>query len=278
MPDYRARRRQITSTGASISVKIVLLVGFLLVLIVLMILLYVWGKGSYVKTDPESLCPTDRKPTEVDIILLDMTDEFTERQRLQVRNELEKLKEQIAPLGLIEVFAVDPVSEHVPIALLRMCKPVAGNAVNPLYQNPQMAQDRWNRFIVRLDTEMARLMRSPASKASPVFEAIQATALHSFNRSQFEKVQKRLVVVSDLLQNVHGKLSQYHESIPFSDFRRSPYFSEIRADLTGVEVVLFYLVRPRAPQKWPDHYRFWEEYFLDQGATVEQLVPIYGAK
>jgi hypothetical protein len=79
------------------------------------------------------------------------------------------------------------------------------------------------------------------------------------------------------MHNVPGKLSHYEGIMPFEQFRYLPYFAEVRADLRDVSVSVLYLVRPRSPQKWPDHYRFWEQYFLAQGSAVESIEPIYGA-
>lgn len=51
---------------------------------------------------------------------------------------------------------------------------------------------------------------------------------------------------------------------------------DIRADLSGVNVTILYLVRPRTPQKWLGHIRFWELFFLGQGAIVVRVEPVYG--
>ena len=121
-------------------------------------------------------------------------------------------------------------------------------------------------------------MKTPESETSAIFEAVQATALRTFNRAEYDGVTKRLILVSDLMQNVPGKLSQYQGIVPFDEFRKSPYFGAVRADLKGVAVTVLYLVRPGSPQKWPEHPKFWEQYFSTQGAVVDRIQPIYGAK
>jgi hypothetical protein len=42
-----------------------------------------------------------------------------------------------------------------------------------------------------------------------IFEAVQATALRTFGRPEYDGWTKRLVIVSDLLQNLPGRLNMY---------------------------------------------------------------------
>lgn len=258
--------------------KIAVLAGILASLVVVIVALYVKGQSALVPIDPTTLCPTDRPPSEVIVLLLDMTDAFSEPQRIKIRNELDRLKARMARFGLIEAYAVDRLEQRVTTPVVHLCNPGTGADLSRFYQNPGLARRKWDGFVRQLDEELRRLMGAPDSSTSAIFEAVQATALRTFNRPAYDGLPKRLVIVSDLLQNVPGKLNMYEGTLPFREFQHSPYFSEVRADLTGVAVTLLYLVRLRAPQKWPDHYRFWEQYFRAQGATVELLEPVYGAQ
>jgi hypothetical protein len=260
------------------NVTIALLVLAFVALVSAGIALYVTGQRALVRTDPDTLCPTGRPPAEVVVWLLDMTDEFTEAQRLKIVNELTQLKNEVARFGLIEAYAVSPLEKGVTRPLVHLCNPGTGADLNRIYENPDLAARKWERFGRQLDAEVDRLMTMPGSQTSPIFEAVQATALRTFNRSEYRKAPKRLVIASDLMQHVPGKFSHYQELPSFDQFRRSPYHTEVAADLSGVGVTLLYLVRPRAPQKWPEHRRFWEQYFLGQGATVERIEPVYGAQ
>lgn len=258
--------------------KIVVLSATLICLLAGGAALHIKSKREQIHTDPNTLCPIDQPPSRVIVVLLDMSDEFTEPQRLMIHNELDRLKIGMPPFALIEVYAIDRLEEQVSSPVVHLCNPGTGSEMNRLYQNPVLARRKWDDFDQRLEEELQRLMASPDSKTSAIFEAVQATALRTFNRIEYEGLPKTLVIVSDLLQNMPGKLSQYQEALHFEEFRHTPYFSEIRADLTGVHVTVLYLVRPRAPQKWPDHYRFWEQYFLIQGAIVDRIEPVYGAE
>jgi hypothetical protein len=257
--------------------KIALLALVLIALISAGIALHVTGQRALVPTDPETLCPTGQPPAEVVVWLLDMTDEFTQAQKLKIGNEFERLTNGIARFGLIEAYTVDLLEQGVTKPVLHLCNPGTGAELSRWYENPELAAKKWKQFAGLLDTELERLLALPGSQTSAIFEAVQATALRTFNRPQYHKIPKRLVVVSDLMQNVPGKLNMYREIPKFEDFKKTPYFAEVAANLSGVVVTLLYLVRPNAPQKWPEHRLFWEQYFRMQGGTVELLDPVYGA-
>ena len=57
---------------------------------------------------------------------------------------------------------------------------------------------------------------------------------------------------------------------------RGEDFSEIDADLTGVEVSVLYLLRPTSHVQGPRHLSFWESYFASQGAAIADWRSIPG--
>src|SRR5205823_1437091 len=142
---------------------------------------------------------------------------------------------------LIEAYAVDRINDHVTSPVIHRCNPGNGNDLNALYQNPDLARRHWKTFSEDLNKELERVMNLAASTTSPIFEAIQATALRTFNVPAYKDVPKRLVIVSDLIQNVPGKLNQYKGTQNFSEFKHLAYFTEVRADLTGVTTSILYL-------------------------------------
>lgn len=239
-------------------------------------IVYYISQRDLITIAPETLCPKDIPPSEINVLLLDMTDEFSEPQRLKVINEFEKIRSGIQKFGRIEVYKVDILENRVTIPSLTICNPGTGADLNKYYQNPKLAKKQWDQFANRLDSELQNLMSIKGSRVSPIFEAIQSTALRTFNRPAYNALPKHLIIVSDLLQNVPGKLSQYENMMSFQEFKKTPYFSDVRCDLTSVKITILYLVRPE-PQKWPDHRKFWESYFLEQGAVIELLEPVYGA-
>lgn len=281
MRDYlKGHKKSRGGRGTSpFTTKNIAIFAALVILVGSGIALYLKSNSLRVDTNPNTLCREDDPPSEVVVLLLDMSDEFTEPQRLKINNEFLRLEQSIPRFGLIEAYAVDNL-QGVATPVVQLCKPydkASIDQMNDLYQNPLIANKKWDRFVQQLDEELQRLMEAPQSETSPIFEAIQATALRTFDNPDYDAVPKRLIIVSDLLQNM-PEYSQYNGIVPFDDFKRSPYYSKVRADLKGVRVEVLYLARPHTPQKWPDHYRFWEDYFIDQGATISGIEPVWGAR
>jgi hypothetical protein len=234
------------------------------------------GRAATVPTDPATLCPTESPPSELLVVLLDVSDRFSEPQRLQIQNQLTRLRDSISRFGLVEVYTVDRLSRRVNEPVSRLCNPGTGADLNRIYQNPELARKKWQAFAARLAGDVDRQISKPPLSTSPIFEAIQATSLRTFGRPEYDGLPKRLVIVSDLLQNVPGGLSMYDGVPEFGAFERTPYFSRVRANLQGVSVQLLYLVRSGQARQGSNHLAFWQEYLQSQGAEVELVERVFG--
>jgi hypothetical protein len=236
------------------------------------------GHSASVAIEPSSLCPAKRPPSEIDVLLLDVSDRFSEPQRLQLQNELARFRDSIPRFGLIEVYTVDRLSRRVTEPVAHLCNPGTGADLNRIYQNPELARKKWQGFAGKLNADIARQVALPPMKTSPIFEAIQATALRTFGKPEYDGLPKRLLIVSDLLQNAPGSLTMYDGVPPFQSFEKTAYYSRVRSDLDGVSVLLFYLVRPSVKQQSSAHLAFWRDYLQSQGAEVEEVQKIFGER
>lgn len=224
----------------------------------------------------DAMCPTDRPPPSVQAILLDASDPLGAAQRLTVANELTRLRRSLPAMARVEIYAIEPTSGLLaPKAAL--CNPGDGSKMSPWYQNPELARRRWRAAFEEPLAQLveARLAHGKAP-VSPIYEAIQAIAVRTFGRPEFDAVPKRLFVVSDLIQYVPGVQSHYDGVPDFDAFSRSAYFRRVRADLRGVEVHLIYLARATSPVQGSEHILFWQRYFARQGAIVSDVLHVYG--
>lgn len=253
--------------------------GAVLVLLIVGMAASSWfASRQYIPTDSQSLCATDSPPTELLVLLLDMSDTLAEPQRLALRNELDRIVASVPRMGRIETYAVAERFERLTMPLPPLCNPGDGHELNRLYENPEKAKKRWNEFQARLHQQLDALMNRERSDTSAIFEAVQASAVRTLDKPAYDGVSKRLVVVSDLMQNVPGKVSFYQGVPAFSQFETTRYFSEVRADLTDVHVDILFLARAPAEQRGRDLLRFWEHYLAAQGALVDSISPVYGAQ
>jgi hypothetical protein len=261
---------------AAVNARVAGVAGVAALLIVAGIALSLKGRAAAVPTDPDTLCPTDRPIAGITVILLDVSDRFSEPQRLQIQNHLARLRDSISRFELVEVYTVDRIGRRVTEPVFHLCNPGTGSDLSRIYQNPELAQRKWKGFAEKLSGDVDRQISQSALATSPIFEAIQATALRTFGRPEYDGLPKRLVIVSDLLQNVPAGLNMYQRVPSFGRFRRTAYFSRVRADLRGVAVAIYYLARPDVGKQGKRHLAFWDAYFRTQGARVESAVGIFG--
>ena len=266
------------STRFGAKVRIVAVGVFLAFLLGTGIAFFVKSESGAVPTDSVTLCPTKRTPSEILVILLDVSDQFSEPQRLQVQSHLARIRDSIPRFGLVEVYTVDRLGRRVTEHVTHICNPGAGDDLSQIYQNPALARKKWQAFAAKLTSAIDRQITAPRMATSPIFEAIQATSLRTFGRPEYDGLPKHLVIVSDLMQNVPRSLSMYKEVPSFEKFKNTPYFSRIRADLQGVSVLIYYLIRSTPPKQTPEHLGFWRDYFRFQGATIESVDRVFGDK
>jgi hypothetical protein len=262
--------------GLALKLKIAGAAAVALILIVGGAVLALKGNSAAVPTDPATLCPTKRPPSKVTVLLLDVSSRFSEPQRLQLQNQLARLRDSIPRLGLIQVYTVDKLSRRVTTPVNHLCNPGTGAELNQIYQNPQLARKKWEGFAAKLRADIDGEMKSPPMRTSPIFEAIQATALRTFGRPEYDGQPKQLVIVSDLLQHVPGGLSMYKDVPPFDKFKNTAYFARVRSDLDDVSVLVYYLVRPGVKEQDQKHLQFWDDYFHFQGAEMEPVEKVFG--
>jgi hypothetical protein len=178
----------------------------------------------------------------------------------------------------VEVYNLGLIGGRVTEPVVHICNPGTGADLNRIYQNPDLARRKWHDFADSLKKEIDHEISVPDKATSPIFEAIQATALRTFDKPEYDGISKQLVIVSDLLQNVPGELSMYDDVPQFESFRTTPYFSSVRADLEGISVTVYYLSRAKVRTQNRAHIAFWESYFRSQGATLDSVVRVFGAK
>jgi hypothetical protein len=233
-----------------------------------------------VAADAETLCRLDGALPEVTVVLLDLSSTLSDVQKLDVKNELTRLRDTVPRFGRIEIFAVDDRAPRVLEPILTLCNPGRGDDMNEIYQNPRLALERWERdFASTLTAAIEKLLETPEAATSPIFEAIQAVSLRTFDDPKLDQVaSRRLVLVSDLMQNVPGQLRMYNEIPAFAEFQKTPYWLDVKADLDNVDATIFYLQRPSSQRLWQQQIEFWSRYFEAQGASVERVLPLSGAQ
>jgi len=160
--------------------------------------------------------------------------------------------------------------------VVHLCNPGSGTDVSRVYANPDQVAKRWRIWAASVATTIDKELSSDRQLVSPIFETVQAIGVRAFSQPMFDNRPKHLVIVSDLLQHVEGKLDMYRELPSFDDFKNTPYYRQIRTDLSDVHVFVLYVNRPFVHSQGTQHVEFWRRYFTDQRANLDSVVQLFG--
>ncbi len=234
----------------------------------ILVLLFVRGQRPQRSFDAAN-CPEDGNYAAQIAILVDPSDSLTKVQRGSGAPRLmEAIERDARATTEIRVYNVGQAGRGNTAEVLRVCKPEHPDNVSAVTGNPQRAERRYrDEFLTPLEQTLTNLSNAQPDSISPIVEGIQVAAVSAFQPRDAD-IPRQLLVVSDMIQNSRN-LSFYREAVDFGPLSRSPDYGTLRVDLTGVEVSVFLLARrggagriqggPLRP--------FWEDYFLDQGAS-----------
>lgn len=237
-------------------------------------------KSNRIPLDPETLCPTDR-PVAHTIVLIDKTDPLSVGHQRVFETVINTLKTDLATHERLSIFVLTDEDYSSPVPVFSLCKPSDGEDANELYQNPSKLRARYQEhFGAPLDTVTAALVEGDERPYSPIMEMMQEIAvLPEF--SPEATTARRLILFSDMLQNVPA-YTHYGGGIPdFAAFEQSPYANRVLATLSptretallrDVSVEIYYLIRPRTEgRQVRGHILFWERFFAWLSGRIDTV-------
>ena len=220
--------------------------------------------------DEETLCPLDQDYPRT-ALLIDATDRLSSNQIERVLEEIGDPRGRFEQYEWVGIFLLNEYNLPVPAVETARCNPGSGDTANPIYENPDRIQQRFEReFVEPLQEAINGLRDLPESPTSPIFEMIRAVALYSELNSTEER---RLIIVSDMLQNVPQN-SQYSSDAPFEVWRETSYGRDMlqQTSLLGIDVEVLYVRRQEEPsqsRQTTEHTEFWRAYFEAVGASLD---------
>lgn len=225
--------------------------------------------------DTNSLCPV-QGPVAMTVVLVDKSDALTVPQREDLKRRLQEVRDSLAVHDELAVYVVGGTEEHLLEARVTLCNPGDGTDVSPIYGNPRLARQRWDTaFAKQLDQAFDEIIVPTAERESPLMESIQSVAISKFG-SLPESMPKRLIIVSDMLHNT-SQFSQYSRPVRFEDFWKSTYSRQVKTDLRGARVTIFYVRRPgHEKMQNRDHVLFWEKYLTQMNGALAEVISLQG--
>jgi hypothetical protein len=216
--------------------------------------------------DKQSLCPASG-PIGHYVLLVDKTDPLTFTQNEAFTVILRELVEKRIPEGyLLSVFVLGEDFKETAKPLIERCNPGNGRDKSEFTENVRQLNKQYQEgFLEPLLEQSNALVATQPAKYSPIFEMMQLVAINGF-RSHDVKGERRLVVLSDMLQNT-AQFSMYKGTVDYATYASTPYGQKTQLELRGVKVEVHYLMnRPDIQTK--RNLNFWEEYFEKAGAKL----------
>ncbi len=267
------------------------ILGSILIVVVLLVVggaawFYQSQRSMQVELNPNTLCPKEAgwRPPAVYVVLLDQTDPIEELQRKSVANQV--LTQMEADLegpdadamrhARVEVWTFGDGTANsyrvgdVQLSLsnvLSICNPGSPAKWDHLYKNADVVKKQHARFYASVHDIVESSLRFPEAKQSPVIEALYGIGAQVFSLPAVVDSRKRLLVVSDLLQNTHT-LSFFTGKPSFEAWRRTASSRQAMPRLQGVAVTAFVIPGSRSDLQGNDFARFWVSLLTSAGATT----------
>jgi hypothetical protein len=233
---------------------------------------YVASHGDSAAVLDSDLCRKDQRLVAHDIVLLDVSDVMTSDERRLVRQVADQEAAGAAPYERLSIYAIEAARPFDPPRLFSACAPRNASAAHGPSENPALYADIWQHhfgdpLVQTIDAETAK---GPQNE-SPLIETLwHISRLNDFNPDS-GVVHRRLVCVSDMLQNT--QYSQYRNFHDYVQFSRTNFGKLYLPDLRGVDVVIYYLLRPAtAHLQTKKHAQFWLDFFKAAGASSVKII------
>ena len=180
-----------------------------LVIIVFVVLAVIAG-GWYYLSRPKPLakdsigCFKDHPPPELVAIVIDRTDPVTPVQAAQIKNELVRVKASLPRQSELRAYTVGSVARETLSPDFRACHPGDPDDINIWTEPEKRAARRWREFNEKFASYLDGVTPSGSESESPLIESIRSIGATTFSDPLFNsdpKTRKRLIIVSDMLQN-----------------------------------------------------------------------------
>jgi hypothetical protein len=131
-----------------------------------------------------------------------------------------------------------------------------------------MQSGRWNSSLA-----------SAKAKSSPIMGAIQDIAIDQFSSAAAQKVEKKLIVISDMLEFT-PLYSQYPGAgdLSYQRFKRSSAYLKFRTDLHDAHVKIEYVQQTQVAIDSVRHIEFWRDWITDNRGIFDGARRLQGAR
>ena len=229
------------------------------------------------KLSAEDLCPEDG-PAGVTVVLVDTSDDLPGPAKREVLGILSDVVASLPAYQKLDIRVLD-IAASRSRSLFAKCNPGNGEGLSEWTANPRIARMRWlESFQKPAEEAVGTSLASAKARSSPIMAAIQDIAIQEFSGAQRERVSKRLIVISDMLEFTRD-YSQYPSAgdLSFARYKQSPAYLKFRTDLHEAQVDVFYVNRPSAKVDTAKLPAFWRDWIADNRGHLASMKWLQGA-
>lgn len=231
---------------------------------------YLYFKFKPVEMDEKTLCPKTGE-TGIVAILIDKTEPFSPLQQEEIKVRLSDLKNNLPKAHKISIYSVG--TNIMPVREIELCNPGDGKGNSELISNPNLLKKKWTEgFSKQIEMVINKDVIAENLKESPIIESIRHISNNEFLGANKANIEKKLIVVSDMMQNTTD-FSQY--SKPSSNSATPSKAEKNLSNLEGVQVEILYISRPALSQvQNTNHITFWQKYISLSGGVLSSVKKI----
>jgi hypothetical protein len=234
-------------------------------------------KPSSTELDERTGCPKGG-PTAVTAVLVDLTDKVKPVTASEIRQRLADIISRVPKYGRIDIYSIESENDKLPAQIISVCSPGSAKDADPLYSSPELIAKWWReRYYEPLETVINKILSQTEGNTSPIMENIGSVSVLSFTADNSKSIQKRLIIVSDMLQHSDA-FSLYRHGPDYEAYVASPKARGITADLREVQVDLFLIqrvVQGKALNDGP-YIEFWLNWLSHQQSGPLHIVRLTG--
>jgi hypothetical protein len=273
----RQRRLRSTAPGAGAAIGGMALIFLALAALGLLALFY-FSVTPKPQLDATSLCPVTG-PLGITVVLVDTSDDLPEPAQREVLGLLEDQISALPAYNKFDIRVLD-IAGGRSRSLFSKCNPGDGTGLSEWTDNPRLARMRWiDNFRQPAKDAIRHSLSSAKSKSSPIMGAIQDIAIDQFSSAAAQKVEKKLIVISDMLEFT-SLYSQYPGAgdLSYQRFKRTPAYLKFRTDLHETKVKIEYVQQTQVSIDTVRHIEFWKEWITDNKGAFDGARRLQGAR
>lgn len=214
--------------------------------------------------------------TEYCVFLIDVTSELTPTQKGKIDNEFDRYLKDAPKNSKHFFYKVGEVNESLLNPVATAISNYSSEDDNILISNPKkLKKDFEENVKAPLDNALKNSLENGGSKTSPILESIQSVVIKSLGHYDAKYAKKRIILVSDLMQNTdsisfYDNIPDYDSLVGKSDYRK------LQADFSGIGFEIWQ-INPQNGKNNSKLLNLWKKIIYAQNGEIKEkgIIPIF---